>query len=100
MKYAESALGDFAKINTTCGEGAHVNYKSCSGFKESGGSGQNMCCPWPVGDFSKTRASMYQCLQQMWDEVSTTNCEIELRNSPYNNYRDPSLFIKQDIGGQ
>jgi hypothetical protein len=65
-------LGDFALMKTSCGEGAHANYKACGGFKESGGVGQNMCCPWPVGSFTKTRDGLYQCLQQMWDEVSST----------------------------
>jgi hypothetical protein len=28
----ESGMGDFALMGTNCGDGAHVNYRSCAGY--------------------------------------------------------------------
>jgi len=66
--HAEISLGDFSLMGPGCGYGAHVNYRMCKGFVESRQSGQNMCCPWPVGNFDKTLDSLYNCLQIMWNE--------------------------------
>ena len=51
----------------TCGDGAHKNAWNCPGYGNSWG--QNLCCVRGASNLPELLTTMYQCLQQMWDEV-------------------------------